>query len=118
VAPRQRSQSARFRNGEQKTVFFREVLAKTRAGRIRWQPTASESAFCATIPGGYVVELDSADCGSAALTLFELGQTLLTVAGGSDVSQREMDALVTLVQAKTEEADSKVVDAIEALANL
>jgi hypothetical protein len=34
------------------------------------------------------------------------------------VSQAEMDDLFKLVQARTEEADSKVDSAIEALANL
>jgi len=106
---------------EQKEVFFQEVLSKTRAGRIRWQPTASESAFCATIPGGYAVGLASAEGGGVkriALTLVELGQTLLTVVGVSDVSGLEMDELFTLAQAQTEQADSKVDTAIEALASL
>lgn len=106
---------------ERKTAFFREVLLKTRAGRIRWQQTASESAFCAVIPGGYVVGLASADrddVNRIALTLVEFGQTLLTVVGEIDVNQREMAELFSLVQVQTEEADSKVDTAIEALANL
>ncbi|MGA3236419.1 MAG: hypothetical protein ABSG03_08965 [Bryobacteraceae bacterium] len=106
---------------ERKETFFREVLSKTSAGRIRWQPTANESAFCAIIPGGYAVGLASADIGGVkrlALTLVELGQTLLTVVSVSDVSQGEMDELFALVQAQTEQADSKVDTAIEALANL
>lgn len=106
---------------ERKEVFFHEVLSKTRAGRIRWQPTASESAFCAVIPGGYAVGLASATRDAVeriALTLVELGQPLLTVIGAEDVSQAEMDDLFRLVRARTEEADSKVDSAIEALANL
>ncbi len=106
---------------EQKAVFFQEVLSKTRAGRIRWQPTASEFAFCAVIPGGYSVGLASAGAGAferTALTLHELGRALLIVMGEMDVSQREMDEPFKLVQAQTEQADSKVETAIEALANL
>ena len=105
---------------ERKELFFHEVLAKTRAGRIRWQPTANESAFCAIIPG-YAVGLASAEVGGhkrIALTLAEFGQALLTVIGGDDVSQTEMDELYELVQTRTEEADAKVDSAIEALANL
>jgi hypothetical protein len=107
---------------EQKAAFFREVLSKTRAGRIRWHPTASESAFCAVIPGGYALGLAADDAGGTkqiALALNEFDRPLLTVIGGSDVvSQREMDELFKLVQTKIDEADSKVETAIEALANL
>jgi hypothetical protein len=42
---------------ERKAAFFQEVLLKTRAGRIRWQQTANDSAFCAIIPGGYAAGL-------------------------------------------------------------
>jgi hypothetical protein len=106
---------------ERKAAFFQEVLLKTRAGRIRWQPTANDSAFCAIIPGGYAAGLASADSNGVeriALTLVELGQTLLTVVSVTDVSEREMDELFALAQAQTEQADSKVDTAIEALANL
>jgi hypothetical protein len=106
---------------ERKATFFREVLSKIRAGRIRWQPTASESAFCATMPGGYAVRLASADIAGSkrvALTLAVPGQTLLTVVSVSDVSQTEMDELFALVQVQMEQADSEVDTAIEALANL
>jgi hypothetical protein len=106
---------------ERKELLFQEVLSKTRAGRIRWQPTANESAFCAIIPGGYSIGLAADDAGGSkriALALHELGQPLLTVIGGNDVSQRDMDELFELVQAKMEQADAKVDTAIEALASL
>ena len=106
---------------ERKAAFFREVLSKTRAGRIRWQPTANESAFCATIPGGYSVGLASAgngEPGRIALALHDFGQPLLTVIGVIDVSRVEMDELFALVQDQAEQADSKVDTAIEALASL
>ena len=32
--------------------LFREVLAKTKAGRMRWEPTANESEFFSVLPSG------------------------------------------------------------------
>jgi hypothetical protein len=36
--------------------LFREVLAKTKAGRITWEPTANDSYF-SILPGGFVVSI-------------------------------------------------------------
>src|SRR6266436_6412883 len=43
--------------------LFQEVLSKTRAGRIKWEPTANESEYAAVLPGGFTL---------AVLTYFEL----------------------------------------------
>ena len=32
--------------------LFREVLAKTKAGRMRWEPTANETEFFNVLPSG------------------------------------------------------------------
>ena len=32
--------------------LFQEVLTKTKAGRIRWEPTASETEFFSVLPSG------------------------------------------------------------------
>ena len=32
--------------------LFQEVLAKTKAGRIRWEPTANELQYFSVLPGG------------------------------------------------------------------
>lgn len=32
--------------------LFREVLAKTKAGRVRWEPTANETEFFSVLPSG------------------------------------------------------------------
>ena len=35
--------------------FFQEVLAKTKAGRIRWEEAASDSEFFSVLPGGFTI---------------------------------------------------------------
>jgi len=35
--------------------LFQEVLAKTKAGRMRWEPTASETEFFSVLPSGYTL---------------------------------------------------------------
>lgn len=35
--------------------LFQEVLAKTRAGRIQWEPTASETEFFSVLPSGHTI---------------------------------------------------------------
>lgn len=35
--------------------FFEGVMSKTRAGRVRWQPTAEESEFIAAIGGQFTL---------------------------------------------------------------
>jgi hypothetical protein len=37
--------------------LFREILAKTKAGRIKWEPTANESEYFSILPGGFVVSI-------------------------------------------------------------
>jgi len=37
--------------------FFEGVLSKTRAGRIRWQPTADESEYIAAIGGQFTLSV-------------------------------------------------------------
>ncbi len=38
--------------------LFHEILGKTRAGRISWEPTASESTFIAPLPGGLLAKVE------------------------------------------------------------
>jgi hypothetical protein len=35
--------------------LFQEVLAKTKAGRIRWEPTASETQYASILPSGHAL---------------------------------------------------------------
>ena len=35
--------------------LFQEVLAKTKAGRMPWEPTASETEFFSLLPSGYTL---------------------------------------------------------------
>ena len=46
--------------------FFEEVLAKTRAGKIRWEPTAAESDYIAAIGGRFILSISERHNGFAA----------------------------------------------------
>jgi hypothetical protein len=46
--------------------FFEEVLAKTGAGKIRWEPTAAESDYIAAIGGRFILSISERDNGFAA----------------------------------------------------
>jgi hypothetical protein len=46
--------------------FFEEVLAKTTAGKIRWEPTAAESDYVAAISGRFILCISERDNGFAA----------------------------------------------------
>src|SRR5882724_11647588 len=37
--------------------LFQEVILKTKAGRIKWEPTANETEFFAVLPGGVTVSI-------------------------------------------------------------
>ena len=37
--------------------LFQEVLAKTKAGRIRWEPTANELQYFSVLPGGVTLSV-------------------------------------------------------------
>jgi len=38
--------------------FFEEVLSKTRAAKIRWEPTAIESSYIAAVGGHFTLSVD------------------------------------------------------------
>jgi hypothetical protein len=38
--------------------LFQEILRKTRAGRLRWEATASDSQYFTVLPGGFTVAVD------------------------------------------------------------
>jgi hypothetical protein len=39
--------------------LFREILAKTKARRIKWEPTANESEYFCVLPGPFIVSIRS-----------------------------------------------------------
>jgi len=41
------------------TDFYREVLVKTKAGKIRWEPTAAESTFIAAFSGQFTLSISA-----------------------------------------------------------
>ena len=41
--------------------LFQEVLTETKAGRIKWEPTASESEYFSVLPGGFTIAVRTWD---------------------------------------------------------
>lgn len=39
--------------------LLQEIVTKTRAGRIKWEPTANESEYFCVLPGGFLVSVRS-----------------------------------------------------------
>lgn len=37
--------------------LFQEVLSKTKEGKIRWEPSASEYEYFAVLPGGFTINI-------------------------------------------------------------
>jgi hypothetical protein len=85
--------------------LFREVLAKSKQGRILWEPTAKENEYISVLPSGNTISISCwetensfGDTGRAgALTLINLGQELLRVT--SDVEGVEFDDIQALYEA-------------------
>jgi len=71
-------------------AFFEGVLSKTRAGRIRWQPTAEESDYIAAIGGQFTLSISS-DRYECTLLLKDQDGRALTAVRGTDAGIEPME---------------------------
>jgi hypothetical protein len=107
--------------------LFQEVLSKTKAGRIKWQPTASEYEYVAVLPGGFTLavltffERDSWGNSEEGIALVLRGDEgeLLRVSGGTDgVTWTELSGLRELARRQALRVDAKVDKLLGELAKL
>ena len=56
--------------------FFEEVLSKTRAGKIRWEPTAIESDYIAAIGGQFTLSISEYERASRFIGQHNLAHSL------------------------------------------
>src|SRR5438876_7244220 len=101
-------------------ALFREVSEKTRARRIKWEPTASEDTFVASIGGKFTllirsyeyVDADEDRIGYPALILkdAEDRELLRVTAGMLERGPQELQNLYDLVLRQALRVEEKVDD--------
>jgi len=96
--------------------LFKEVLTKTREGRIRWEPTASEIEFFSVLPSGHtIVTSRGSDNWGGGLTddyslvLRQGEQDLLRVTQDvDDVAQKDLQELFEFARRSALQVDATV----------
>jgi hypothetical protein len=108
--------------------FFQEVLAKTRAGKILGEPTASEREFYSVLPSGHTILVSSSPAhdswgnrldGDIVLALRDDKQDLLGVTPEVDeVSWKELNELHEFARRRALQVDATVDQVISVLGEL
>jgi hypothetical protein len=106
--------------------LFKGVLAKTKAGRIKWERTASESDYFALLPDGVTVSISTwVEPGAIrleeehiAMVLLADERELLRVTPEVDGIKDELYELYELARRQALEVDAKVDKVLGVLAKL
>jgi hypothetical protein len=89
--------------------FFEGVLSKTRAGRIRWQPTAEESDYIAAIGGQFTLSISSDQYGWTLLLKDQDGRALTAVRSTDDgIEPMEIRELYEAARRQALRVDDKI----------
>jgi hypothetical protein len=101
--------------------LFKELLAKTKAGRIRWEPGASVDEYFAVLPSGVTLNIrtswDRED--HIALVVRTDNTDLLRITPDVDgVTQEGLNELYEFARRQALEVDAKVDNVLGVLANL
>ena len=92
--------------------LLEEVLAKTRDGKVRWEPTINEQVFISALGGKFSLVID-ASVGIPALTLGDQkGRTLIRVSG------EQIHELLELARRSALNTDAVVDSVLESLRKL
>jgi len=108
--------------------FFEEVLSKTRAGKLRWEPTAVESDYIAAVGGQFTLSVAeyerenrySQPIMQHSLTLKDQeGRTLTRVTDMDDgIAEAEMRELYETARRQALHVDEKIESLLGALSKL
>jgi len=108
--------------------FFRGVLSKTRAGRIGWQPTATESAYIAAIGGKFILSVwqyeypdqETFPFARYSLAVKDQDGRVLTTITSSDagIAEGEMRELYELVSRQAFRVNEKIDQVLGELSKL
>src|SRR2546423_1624241 len=106
---------------DQKAVaLFQEILEKTRSGRIKWEPTADEDSFVASVGGKFTILIAQTPEEGPALVLKDADdRVLMTVrydTNGVDFS--ELRDLRDMVRRRALRVDEKVDEVLTELGKL
>src|SRR5579863_8217655 len=105
--------------------FFEEVLSKTRAGKIRWGPTAAESDYITAIGGQFTLSISEypntfTDAMTYALALKDQdGRELTKVVSGDDgISWIEIRELYEAARRQALCVNDKIAEVLGALSKM
>ena len=99
--------------------FFEGVLSKTRAGRIRWQPTAEESDYIAAIGGQFTLSISSDRYGCTLLLKDQDGRALTAVRSTDDgIEPVEIRELYETARRQALRVDDKIDQVLGELSKL
>ena len=99
--------------------FFEGVLSKTRAGRIRWQPTAEESEYIAAIGGQFTLSVSSDRYGCTLLLKDQDGRALTAVTSTDDgIDPQDTRELYETARRQALRVDDKIDQVLGELSKL
>src|SRR5438874_2332702 len=108
-------------------ALFEEILEKTRSGRIKWEPTADEDRFVASVAGKFTILIKSRDDTSVGIGLRVEGPALVLkdaddrvlITVGYDIQgigPHQLEDLWEMVRRRALRVDEKVDEALTELA--
>ena len=105
--------------------FLKEVLSKTKEGRIRWEPTATDTVFLAAIAGKFTLSIsefyprDSWGDPQYALLLRDSDDRILTrVTGENEVGLDDLRELYEKARRQALHVDEKIDSLLGELSKL
>lgn len=105
--------------------FFEEVLSKTKAGKLRWEPTAKESNYIAAVGGHFTLSISEyqntfTDAITHVLALKDQdGRELTRVTSGDDgVSWADIQELHETARRQALHVDEKIDSVLGELSKL
>ena len=100
--------------------FFVGVLSKTRAGRIRWEPTAEDETYIAAIGGRFTLSVWRYDRWKHGIALKDQdGRVLTTITSGEEgINENEIRELYERARRQALRVDDKIDQVLVELSKL
>jgi hypothetical protein len=99
--------------------FFQGVLSKTRAGRIRWQPTAEDSEYIAAIGGQFTLSISSDRYGFGLVLKDQDGRVLTAITSiDAGIEANDVRELYVTARRQALQVDDKIDQVLGELSKL